>query len=81
METGVNDIVERLRSESVVRGHGDYGPSETSLEAANEIEKLRAALEIFLGHPDFHVWVGGNPTRVYEMLASAASLLPKRNLS
>lgn len=48
----MSDIVERLRG--VAHTYDEYGVhSDTELEAATEIEKLRAALRPFAGMADY----------------------------
>ena len=48
----MSDIVERLKRNVVCMGHGDYRVEPLSLQAAEEIEKLRETLKPFAAAAD-----------------------------
>ncbi len=45
------------------------------LESARRVERLEAALRLFLEDERFHVSVGGNPIAIEQMIGQARALL------
>jgi hypothetical protein len=87
-----NSLVDRLRGKyangpTLPNGEPEFGwrqfPATPIQEAAaDEIERLRKALGIFLGYDErFRVAVGGNPIAVEKMMEEARALvgLPKES--